>query len=265
MSLRIATWNINSVRQRLGHLKDFTDSHNPDILCLQETKVQDSEFPLSDIKSMGYEDVIFHGQKSYNGVAILCKNAVESHEKIIWCEKDDRRHLSIALDNGLEVHNFYVPSGGPIPDPEQNDKFAHKLQFLKEMSKWAAQPDVKDKKLILVGDLNVAPLEKDVWNHKKLLKSVGHTPLESELMANLKKSGNLIDVGRHFIPDDQPLYSWWGYRYKPSFEKDYGWRLDHILATQSLKSALKSFEVVRQTRGWEKPSDHVPNVVDIDI
>ncbi len=263
--MRLVTWNINSVRARLGHVDHFVETHDPDIICFQETKVTDNEFPLKAFSKLGFEHHAIAGQKSYNGVAIFSKIPFTKNDTPLWCGKDDKRHLSVTFENGTELHNFYVPAGGDIPDPEQNDKFAHKIQFLKEMAEWAKSPDIKEKKLILVGDLNVAPLEKDVWNHKKLLKSVGHTPLESELMAKLKKSGDLIDVGRHFIPDDQPLYSWWGYRYKPSFEKDYGWRLDHILATQSLKAALKKFEVVRHTRGWEKPSDHVPNVVDIDI
>ncbi|WP_419903217.1 exodeoxyribonuclease III [Kiloniella sp.] len=265
MSLRIATWNINSVRLRLGHLKDFTESHKPDVLCLQETKVQNSEFPENDIKSMGYETVLFHGQKSYNGVAILCRKEVKSHDRKIWCDKDDCRHLSVTLDNDVEVHNFYVPSGGAVPDPEQNDKFAHKLQFLKEMTDWVSDSAIKNKNIVLVGDLNVAPLENDVWNHKKIQKSVGHTPLECELMAKLKVAGELTDVGRHFVPEDQPLYSWWGYRYKPAFAKNYGWRLDHILTTKSLKSSLEHFEVIKDTRGWEKPSDHVPNIVDLNL
>lgn len=265
MSLRIATWNINSVRQRIGHLKDFTESHHPDVLSLQETKVQNSEFPENEIKSMGYETVLFHGQKSYNGVAILCKKQVKSSNQLIWCEKDDCRHLSVTLDNGVQVHNFYVPSGGSIPDPEQNDKFAHKLQFLKEMTEWISNPEIKNDKIILVGDLNVAPLENDVWNHKKIQKSVGHTPLECDLMAKMKEAGDLTDVGRHFVPADQPLYSWWGYRYKPAFAKNYGWRLDHILTTDILKAALQHFEVVKDTRGWEKPSDHVPNIVDLNL
>ncbi|MCZ4281142.1 exodeoxyribonuclease III [Kiloniella laminariae] len=265
MPTRIATWNVNSLRQRLEHLKAFTDSHQPDVLCLQETKVQDSEFPEDDIKSMGYETVLFHGQKSYNGVAILCRNSISSSNRKVWCDKDDRRHLMVTLPNGIQVHNFYVPSGGPVPDPEQNDKFAHKLSFLEEMIAWAAEPSIRKEKVILVGDLNVAPLETDVWNHKKLLKSVGHTPQESGLMARLKAAGDFTDVGRHFVPPEQPLYSWWGYRYKLSFAKDYGWRLDHILATEALRPHLKHFEVVKDTRSWEKPSDHVPNLVDLDL
>lgn len=264
MSLRIATWNVNSLRQRLDHLAAFSETYRPDVLCLQETKVRNEDFPEEAIRACGYETVLFHGQKSYNGVAILCRDGIAAQDRRVWCDKDDCRHLSVTLNGGLQVHNFYVPSGGPVPDPEQNDKFAHKLQFLSEMAQWAKTPAVKDAPLILVGDLNVAPFEKDVWNHKRLLKSVGHTPQESEHMARLHQAGDFIDVGRHFVPEDQPLYSWWGYRYPQAFAKDYGWRLDHILATAPLKDALQHFEVVRDTRAWEKPSDHVPLLLDLD-
>lgn len=261
---RISTWNVNSIRQRLEHLRRFTENYQPSVLCLQETKVVNDDFPAEEIKQMGYQSVFIHGQKSYNGVAILARMALQATERKVWCERDDCRHIAVTLPNGVALHNFYVPSGGPVPDPRENDRFAHKIQFLQEMADWAAGPNDSKQPMILVGDMNVAPLENDVWNHKRLLKSVGHTPLESNCMAELAERGNLIDVGRHFVPSDKPLYSWWGYRYKLSVEKNYGWRLDHILASRSLEPKLKSFHVAKDMRLWEKPSDHVPLLLDLE-
>jgi exodeoxyribonuclease-3 len=264
MSVRLITWNVNSLRQRLDHLARITKEQSPHVVCLQETKVQNDDFPYDDIRSMGYEHITIHGQKSYNGVAILSRLPFEADARRIWCEKDDCRHASVTVAGGLEIHNFYVPSGGNIPDPEQNDKFAHKLQFLNEMAEWAKNEGVSKRNAILVGDMNVAPFEQDVWNHKRLVKSVGHTPIESEHMIRLHQAGDFIDVGRHFVPLPEPLYSWWGYRFKESFSRDYGWRLDHALAAPPLKKSITAMTVLRDSRSWEKPSDHVPIVVDLD-
>jgi exodeoxyribonuclease-3 len=263
MSLRIATWNVNSLRQRLDHLARFAEERSPDILCLQETKVTNEAFPEKFVRNLGFEFLSVHGQKSYNGVAILSRRPFEPLGKRIWCDKDDCRHLAVRLSDGLEIHNFYVPSGGPTPDPGENEKFAHKLRFLTEMADWASSENVRNKPVVVLGDLNVAPLEWDVWNHKRLLRSVGHTPTESAHMERLIAAADFIDVPRHFTPPPAPLYSWWGYRYAQAFAKDYGWRLDHILAAPKLASALRSLTTCKETRSWEKPSDHVPVVLDL--
>ena len=263
MPLRLATWNVNSVRQRVPHLERFLTEERPDVVCLQEIKVETADFPLQVFDALGYRHRVIRGQKGYNGVAIFSRLPFEEAGHRNWCRKDDCRHAFVRLPGGLELHNFYVPSGGDRPDPAVNDKFDHKLRFLKAMARWCRQEDLKARRAILVGDLNVAPLETDVWNHKRLLRSVGHTPLESELMRKLLRSGRFLDVPRHFVPPDQPLYSWWGYRFPQAFDKDYGWRLDHVLATEPLAPSLARMEVVRRTRGWEKPSDHVPVVVDL--
>ncbi len=261
MPLRVATWNVNSLRQRLEHLARFDAEQRPDVVCLQETKVADGSFPERDIKDLGFDTVLFAGQKAHNGVAILSRRPVEDHGARVWCGKDDKRHI-FARIAGVEVHCFYVPSGGPIPDPERNAKFAHKLAFLEEMTRWAAA-EAKARPLLLVGDLNVAPLETDVWNHKRLVRSVGHTPGESRALLGVLKAGHFTDVCRRFVPETEHLYSWWGYRFPASFEKNYGWRLDHAWATTSLAPRLQAMQVVTDTRTWEKPSDHVPVVVDI--
>ncbi len=263
MSLRIATWNVNSLRQRLDHLDRLIETKAPDLILLQETKLEDSIFPHDFFSERGYGHQVIAGQKSYNGVAILSRQPFAEENKRVWCERDDKRHCSVRLDGDLEVHCFYVPSGGDKPDPAINDKFAHKLQFLDEMAAWA-KSEARDKPILIAGDFNVAPLEFDVWNHKRLLKSVGHSPVESEKMAILLEAGGFSDIGRQFVPTPEPLYTWWGYRFAQSYAKNYGWRLDHSWATAPLAPRITAHEVFRETRTWEKPSDHVPVIVDID-
>ncbi|MEQ8357506.1 MAG: exodeoxyribonuclease III [Kiloniellaceae bacterium] len=262
MPLRIATWNVNSVRQRLGHLQRFAEIYQPDVLCLQEIKVANDEFPLERIKAFGYPHAVVHGQKGYNGVAILSRRRLTAPRKEIWCDRDDCRHAAANV-GGIELHNFYVPAGGDIPDPERNDKFAHKLRFLTEMAAWAKQDKLGERKAVIVGDLNVAPLENDVWNHKRLRRNVGHTPVESEHMGRLWAAADLIDAPRHFIPEPEQLFTWWGYRFPQAFAKNYGWRLDHVLVTPPLRKRMRSIEIARDTRTWEKPSDHVPVILDL--
>ena len=264
MALRIATWNVNSVRQRVEHLCRLIEESGPDVLCLQETKVEDALFPVDALEERGYRHRVIHGQKGYNGVAILSRLPFEEQGSRIWCRKDDKRHAWVRLQGGLELHDFYVPSGGDKPDPEVNDKFDHKLRFLKAMARWSRDEKLRERKALLVGDFNVAPLETDVWNHKRLLRSVGHTPLESDLIGKLLRAGSYEDVARRFVPPDQPLYTWWGYRFPQAFAKDYGWRLDHVLATPAASEAISRLEVVKATRTWDKPSDHVPVVVELD-
>lgn len=260
--MRIATWNVNSLRQRLDHLARFVAARQPDVLCLQETKVDDSLFPEQELAALGYPHQQRRGQKSYNGVAILSRQPFLAVDHRIWCERDDKRHVSVVVEGDFELHCFYVPSGGPIPDPEQNPRFAHKLRFLDEMASWSSV-EAKGRKSLILGDLNVAPLDNDVWNHRKQLRSVGHTPLESEKIARLLEAGHLTDLARHFVPPSQPLYTWWGYRFPQAFERNYGWRLDHALASESALSAVKSLEIFKESRSWDRPSDHVPVILEL--
>lgn len=262
MPLRIATWNVNSVRQRLEHLERFCRERQPDVLCLQEIKVAEEEFPAAELAAFGYPYCEVHGQKAYNGVAIVSRHPMTAPRRQRWCERDDCRHIAVTV-GGVELHNFYVPAGGDIPDAEQNPKFAHKLQFLTEIAAWAEAEGLADRKAVVVGDLNVAPLEHDVWNHKRLRRSVGHTPLEAEHLGRFRAAGGLIDVPRLFVPEPEPLYTWWGYRFPQSYEKDYGWRLDHVLVTPPLSKRLRSLDIVRETRTWPRPSDHVPVVLEL--
>ena len=261
--MRLATWNINSVRARLDHLGRFLEEAAPDVLCLQETKVADDAFPVSAVRDLGYPHIVLHGEKGYNGVAVLSRLPFAAEERFAWWGKSDSRHLAVSFPDAFELHVFYVPSGGPDPNPETNGKFAHKLGFLKEMAAWARDDRVDERKLAIVGDLNVAPLENDVWNHQRIKRQVGHTPVECEHMAALQEAGGFTDASRHFVPPHEPLYTWWGYRHPQSFEKNYGWRLDHIWVTPPLVPHLEAHDVQAAMRAWPRPSDHVPVVVDL--
>jgi exodeoxyribonuclease-3 len=261
MSLRIATWNINSVRLRIEMVKQFIEQAQIDVLCLQETKAHNDVFPFDALRELGFPHIHAQGMKSYNGTAILSKVPFTAGDARQWCEKDDCRHSIAILPDGTEIHNFYVPAGGDIPDPAVNVKFKHKLRFLDEMETWfAARSDPKNR-MVLVGDLNIAPLETDVWSHKALLKVVSHTPVEVDRLSKVQSSHHWVDAVRHFIPPERQLFTWWSYRARDWDVADKGRRLDHVWVTPSLQKDLKAAEVVRDARGWQLPSDHVPVIV----
>lgn len=255
MRITLATWNINSVRLREGLVLKLLAETSPDILCLQETKSPVEKIPTAGFAELGYQHMVARGEKGYNGVAILSRHPIEDAGAIDFCAKGDARHVAAVTDFGLTVHNVYVPAGGDAPDPEANDKFDHKLRFVDEMAERFDQPLSK---AILVGDLNIAPLEHDVWSHKQMLKVVSHTPVEVEKFAAAQSSAGWIDAVRRFVPAEEKLYSWWSYRAKDWFASDRGRRLDHIWASPDLGDGLVSAAVLKEARGWEKPSDHAP-------
>ena len=257
--MRIATWNINSLRLRIDTLSRIVTTIRPDIICLQETKVPDPDFPLLEVRALGFDHLLFRGQPNYNGVAILSKVPLRQADTRNWCEKGDCRHLSARLPGGAVLHNFYIPAGGDIPDPEQNDKFAHKLRFVDEITEHFS--GIRPGRSILVGDLNIAPLETDVWSHKQLLKVVSHTPVEVEGLGRAMAAHRWVDAVRHFIPPEQKLYTWWSYRNRDWTASDRGRRLDHIWVTPVLKDRLAGAAVHKDTRNWELCSDHVPVLV----
>jgi exodeoxyribonuclease III len=259
--MRIVTWNINSVRIRIENLQRLITEWSPEVLCLQETKTPDARFPREAFASLGYQHMVVHGMQGYNGVAILSRIRFQSPETRAWCARADCRHVTVELPGGIELHNIYVPAGGDLPDPEQNPKFDHKLKFLDELTQWFAAKRQDRRPMIAVGDLNVAPLETDVWSHKQLLKVVSHTPTEVERLGSLQRAGGFVDAVRQFVPAAQRVYSWWSYRARDWSASDRGRRLDHIWVTPSLVSALSETRVYRESRGWEKASDHVPVMV----
>lgn len=255
--ITITSWNINSVRIRLPLIKQFVEHTNPDILCLQETKTENQHFPGDAIQQMGYDYLYFLGQKSYNGVAILSKIPLKYANYNTFIDNDEVRHLYAYLPDGTALHNFYVPAGGDVPDVNKNPKFLDKLNFVDAMTSWSSQLHADDR-VIILGDMNIAPLEHDVWSHKQLLKVVSHTPIEVEKMNALKASANWVDVMREFVPETEKLYSWWSYRNRDWKKSNRGRRLDHIWMTPNLKDRLISGEILEEARGWESPSDHVP-------
>lgn len=177
-----------------------------------------------------------------------------------FCGKDDCRHIAASLPGGIRVHNFYVPAGGDEPDRKKNEKFGHKLDFLDEMAKWFSELGPRSKS-VLVGDLNVAPTENDVWSHKQLLKVVSHTPIEVEKLGGVIDSHGWIDVARELIPEPEKLYTWWSYRAKDWRASNRGRRLDHIWVSPALKKAALSegrdaYQIHDDVRGWERASDH---------
>ncbi|MGH6842924.1 MAG: exodeoxyribonuclease III [Methylocella sp.] len=271
MRLTIATWNINSVRLRIELVDRFLREQAPHVLCLQETKCRDSEFPLAAFHKRGYPYAAISGQKGYHGVAIVSRLPLTTIDRRSFCEKGDARHIAVTLPpsgaggRAIALHNFYVPAGGDEPDPAANPKFAHKLAFLDEMAEWMATARMGASAAILAGDLNIAPLETDVWNHKALLRVVSHTPVEVERLNLVCAAGPWVDALRHFVPPENRLYTWWSYRAANWEMSDKGRRLDHVWVSESLKPCLGDARVLRESRGWENPSDHVPVLVDFDF
>lgn len=264
-SLRIATWNINSLRLRLPLLRRLVAALDPDVLCLQETKVPDELFPDAAPLELGFPHVVRSGMKGYNGVAILSRLPLTRHEATPdWCGKGDCRHLAVtvAVPGGpVELHDFYVPAGGDIPDPEANPKFAHKLGFVDEATAWfAARP--APSRCVIVGDLNIAPLEHDVWSHRQLLDVVSHTPVEVEKLLAWQRT-HFVDAIRHFVPAERKLFTWWSYRNRDWRASDRGRRLDHVWVTPDLVPALRGHTVLKDARDWPQTSDHVPVCVEL--
>jgi len=262
MSFTIATWNINSVRLREGLVARLLSEEAPDILCLQECKSPVEKIPVEGFRALGYPHMVARGQKGYNGVAILSKMPLEEAGAEDYAALGHARHVAARLENGVTIHNFYVPAGGDKPDREVNVKFGQKLDYLTEMRD-AFHAD-RPRKSILVGDLNIAPREDDVWNHKQLLKVVSHTPVEVEHLGETQDAGAWVDITRADIPDGN-LYSWWSYRSPDWDAADKGRRLDHVWATPDIANAGHASRILRPVRGWDTPSDHAPVFASFDL
>ena len=271
MPLKITTWNINSVRLRIDLVAKFLKSARPDVLCLQETKCPDDAFPLKRFQRLGYVHAAINGQKGYHGVAVLSRVPFERFDVHSFCGKTDCRHISVVLGeraglrDPLTLHNFYVPAGGDEPDPAINPKFEHKLSFLDEMRAHQGLRPAVSQRAILVGDLNVAPLEHDVWSHKQMLRVVSHTPIECEKLNLVRDAGGWIDCMRVHTPEPAKLYTWWSYRAHDWREADRGRRLDHIWTSQALADRVSKIKIAKDYRGAERPSDHVPVTATVEI
>jgi exodeoxyribonuclease III len=267
-SISIATWNINSVRLRIDNVVRFLKEQAPDILCLQETKCPQGQFPSAPLKDIGYGHIAEFGQKGYHGVAIVSRLPfVESFSKS-FCGKEDCRHIAAVFKapQPFVLHDFYVPAGGDEPDPKINEKFDHKLKFLDEMEAWSkTEARLNGLDAVVVGDLNIAPLEHDVWSSKDLKKVVSHTPIERTRFNDVMAAGGWQDVMRRHVPESEKLYTWWSYRAKDWEISNRGRRLDHVWATEDFAARSTGIAVLKETRSWTQPSDHVPVVATFKV
>ena len=262
----IATWNVNSVRSRLSQITNWIKDVNPDILCLQETKVKDDAFPLSHFEELGYK-VIIYGQKSYNGVAIISKFKIENVNKgfnsktkrgNISVEFNEQKRLISAEINGLKIINVYVPNGSSIA----SEKFDYKIKWLNHLSSFLDE-QVKDDDLVcFVGDFNIAPSEIDIHSPEKYEGGIMASKIEREALNNVLK-GRFIDSFRIFEKNNGH-WTWWDYR-NNAYELNKGWRIDHIYISKNLSSKLKSCVIDRNQRENLQPSDHAPVLINLGI
>ena len=259
--ISVATWNINSVRLRIEQVARFLTEQAPDVLCLQEIKCREEQFPYEAFAALGYVHSAVHGQKGYHGVATVSRLPLKELSRRDWQDNGEARHVGVEVAGKLILENVYIPAGGDIPDREANPKFGQKLDFLERMTRWA---DALDRPTLIVGDFNIAPLECDVYDHKALLKVVSHTPEEIETLARFRDAHGWVDLGREHIPPPGRNYSWWSYR---SWwrQKDQGRRLDHAWASPELARQATGHRVVEETRHWDQPSDHVPLITEFDL
>jgi len=266
MRLRLATWNVNSVRLRAEQVGRFVREQAPDVLCLQEIKCREGEFPKEAFVEAGLPHLKIAGQKGWHGVAIASRLPIEETLPLDVCREGHARAVSVKVA-GVEVHNFYIPAGGDEPDRTINPKFDHKLDFFERLTADMARRDPKAP-LAILGDLNVAPGEFDVWNHKFMSRVVSHTPVEVEAMAALQASLGFIDLTREAAPEPRKLASWWSYRAVDFRQSNRGLRLDHIWVTPGLRDAAfrlgcAAARVHDDVRAWERPSDHAPVSADL--
>ena len=266
MRLRLATWNVNSVRLRAEQVGRFVREQAPDVLCLQEIKCREGEFPKEAFVEAGLPYLKIAGQKGWHGVATASRLPIEDTAALDVCREGHARAVSVRVA-GVEVHNFYIPAGGDEADRTINPKFDHKLDFFERLTADMARRDPMAP-LAILGDLNVAPGEFDVWHHRFMSKVVSHTPVEVEAMAALKASLGFIDLTREAAPEPQKLASWWSYRAADFRQSNRGLRLDHIWVTPGLRDAAfrlgsAAARVHDDVRAWERPSDHAPVSADL--
>jgi len=249
---KIATYNVNSIRARLPVLLDWLKREQPDVVALQETKVQDDSFPLADIQTAGYQ-AVFKGQKSYNGVAILSKSTPECVKYGLdgWGLPDEARLITAQID-GIHIVNTYIPQGRDAA----TDHFRYKLGWISQLREYFSRYYHASQPVIWVGDFNVAPDQRDVYAPDKLLGSVGFHPEEHAVLEVVRNWG-FIDVFRRHVPEEGH-YTFWDYRVPNGFKRKMGWRIDHIWATEIMAERSIRVWVDTAMRQGEKPSDHAP-------
>ena len=262
----IATWNVNSIRTRLSQIIDWINQFNPDILCLQETKVMDESFPTEPFKNLGYS-VEIYGQKSYNGVAIISKLKASNIKKGFYFNTDydqnieifkEQKRLISADFNGIKIINVYVPNGSSLG----SSKFEYKINWLKRLASFLDEEEKKGDPICLMGDFNVAPSSLDIHDPIRFEGGIMASEVERNALNNVLK-GRLLDSFRIF-EKDSGHWSWWDYRNK-AFELNKGWRIDHIYISKELSSKLKSCVIDSSPRGNLRPSDHAPVMIDLNL
>lgn len=257
--MKIATYNINSIRARMPVIERWMADNNPDVLCLQETKVIDDDFPVAETTALGYK-AVFRGEKSYNGVAILSRHGFER----VWYGfdgegRDEGTRMIVARVQGIDIVNTYVPQG-TSPD---SDKFQYKLRWLGSLHDFFSEHYRTDDRLVWLGDFNVAPEPIDVHDPKRLLGHVGFHPDEHRALAAVKSWG-FVDILRKYRPEPGN-YTFWDYRVRESVARGLGWRVDHIWGTMTMAGLSINAVIDRNPRLWDKPSDHTPVVAEFSI
>lgn len=253
--MKLATWNINSLKVRLPQVLEWLAAHQPDVLCLQETKLEDVNFPVAEIAAAGYQ-VLFSGQKTYNGVAILSKIPAAEVVAAIPSFMDEQKRVLAATIGDVRIINVYIPNGQSV----DSDKYQYKLGWLEALTAWLADELARHPKLALLGDFNIAPEERDVYDPKAWEGQVLFSQPEREAFRRLVDLG-LTDGFRLF---DQPekSYTWWDYRMN-AFRRNMGLRIDHILLSTALAETCKSCIIDKEMRRLERPSDHAPVVAEM--
>lgn len=258
--MRVATWNVNSLKVRLPHLLDWVAQHSPDVVCLQETKLTDDKFPAAELAAAGYRST-FAGQKTYNGVAILTREAstpapAEVQINLPNLEDEQRRLLAVSLD-GLRIVNGYFPNGQAVG----SDKYAYKLRWLAALTEWLRGEISRHEQLLVAGDYNIAPEDRDVHDPEAWEGQVLCSEPERQAFRNLQALG-LKDSFRLFEQPERS-YTWWDYR-NLAFRRKMGLRIDHILLTPALAAKCNACAIDLEPRRREQPSDHAPVTVTFD-
>ena len=258
MGFKVASWNVNSLRQRLDHLDQWSREADPDVICLQETKVTDDLFPAGPIADLGYSHQAIYGQKSYNGVAILAKEPIDDVQRGFSSgDQDPQTRLILGTVGGIRIVNCYVPNGSSIG----SEKFDYKMKWLRRLRGELDATRGPEHPLIVCGDINIAPDDGDVWDPFECEGKLLFHPLERDALQHVLDWG-LVDAFRLKNPFSS-AFSWWDYR-GSGFKRNQGFRIDHHFISTALKARCSGVRIWRETRGWERPSDHAPVVVEID-
>jgi exodeoxyribonuclease-3 len=254
--MKIATWNVNSMKVRLPHVMEWLDAHAPDVLVLQEIKQVTEAFPAEDLASLGYE-AIANGQKTYNGVAVISKTTPVEPVLEFPAFDDPQRRVLASTVGDVRVINLYVPNGSEVG----SDKYDYKLRWLATLRDFLEEELARHENVVVLGDFNIAPSDEDVYDPEKWGEGILCSPREREALHNLLELG-LTDVFRKFEQPEK-TYSWWDYR-AAGFRRNAGLRIDLILSSPSMTERCSASYVDKEPRAWERPSDHAPVIAEFE-